>query len=103
MPTRSATKKPVAAPAVQQIPASPPVQVEIRVDGRVRFRQVCFAPQLSMDDDTVAFGASLQPVLVDAPAASATVVRPPERFGDLANDPRDGNEVIQQVHSGRRT
>ena len=83
-----------SAPKPEQVPAGPPVRVEIRVGGRVQFANECFGPQLVVDGDVVKFIAALEPVLVDAP-----VERPPERFGD---DPRDGEQVIQRVHSGRR-
>ena len=49
---------------------------------------------MDTDGGTVTLTASLQPVLIDAPAP-----RPREAFG---TDPRDGMSVILQAHSGRR-
>jgi len=80
----------------KKIPSSVPVRVEVRVDGRVRLAQLCYDPHLEIAEDgsTVKFSAALQPVLV-----SAAPPRPPERFED---DPRHDEEMIPQVHSGRR-
>lgn len=86
-----------AQPAAEQVPASPPVRVEIRIGGRIRFSQDCYDTDLVMENDTVRFNAALHPTLVDV--AAAPPPRPAEKFG---TDPRDGDEVILQVHSGRR-
>ncbi len=82
--------------AVPQVPAGPPVRLEVRLDGKVRFANNCYDVQLSQDEDTVTLGAALKPRMVDA--APPTPARPPQRFGD---DPRDGEEIIQRIHSGR--
>jgi hypothetical protein len=78
----------------KQVPQSPAVRVEVRVGGRVKFSQDVYDPSLTTDDDVLHFSAALQPTLVDVKPT-----RPPTRFGD---DPRDGDTVIQQVHSGSR-
>lgn len=99
MSTRAAAKRTApaadAAPLAEQVPESPPVRVEIRIGGRVRFADTVYAHLLESENGEVKFTGSLAPVLVDAP-----VLRAPERF---LEDPRNGTELIQQVHSGRRT
>jgi hypothetical protein len=92
---RKAPAKAPATPPVEQVPASAPVRVEIRIGGRVRFADSVYDPQLSAEDGAVEFTASMTPTMVDAPA-----VRPPVQF---FSDQRNGEEVITQVHSGRRT
>ena len=102
MPTRAAATAAKKAPTeakpapVRQVPASPPIMVEVRLGGRIKFAQECYSPELAMDTEagTVTLTASLQPVLIDAPAP-----RPREAFG---TNPRDGMSVILQAHSGRR-
>jgi hypothetical protein len=76
-----------------QVPQSKPQRVEIRVDGRVRFSDECWDVELSQENSLLKLNAALHPTLMSFKA------NPPERFGD---DPRDGEEVIQKVHSGRR-
>ena len=93
----TARSKAAAAPAAEQVPKSPPIRVEIRIAGRVRFAQDVYEPSFYVSDALVTFNADLQPTMVDA----APPVRPPTRFIDQ-NDPRDGEEIIQTVHSGRR-
>jgi hypothetical protein len=83
----------MASKAVEQRPASPPRRVEIRVGGRVAFANDCYDVSLAVADDVVKFSAALHPTMVDV------ATRPPQRFGD---DPRDGDEVIQRVHTGSR-
>jgi hypothetical protein len=82
------------AAAEAKQPATPPVRVEIRVGGKVRFSNDCYDPALRMEDNVVHFDAALHPTMVDVAPKLA-----PQRFGD---DPRDGDVVIQQVHSGSR-
>lgn len=83
---------PKAAP---KVPASPSVSVEIRIDRRLRFANQCYDVEFEQDDDgTVTFRGSLKPRMV-----AAAKVRAPEKFGD---DPRDGEDQILRVHSGRR-
>jgi hypothetical protein len=79
-----------------QVPASAPVRVEIRVNGRVLFSNVCYSPDMRMDEENgrVGFAASLNPTMVDAPL-------PPPQV-PFSVDPRNGEDIIQQVHSGRR-
>lgn len=79
----------------EKVLATQPVSVEIRINRKVRLSQTVYGPQLSMADGEVVFTASLEPTLVDAPP-SPTV---PQRFND---DPRNADDLIMQVHSGRR-
>lgn len=100
MPARVAAKKAPAktappAAVAAQVPDSPPVRVEIRINGRVRFADTVYGPLLSSEDGEVTFTATTIPVLVDAP-----VLRAPELF---VEDRRNSEDIIQQVHSGRRT
>lgn len=90
MATRAAKKT-----APPQVPAGPPVRVEIRVGGRIRFADNCYDIQLEQTNGQISLTAALKPTMVDAPPP-----RPQQKFGE---DPRDGEEIIQQVHSGRRT
>lgn len=90
------TKTTKTAKPVEQVPASPPIRVEVRIDGRVRFSGDVYEPSFDVTDDTISFTADRNPTMVDkAP------VRPPTRFGD-SDDPRDGEKIIMKVHSGRR-
>ena len=101
MPTRAAATAAKKAPTeakpapVRQVPASPPIMVEVRLGGRIKFAQECYSPELAMDTEagTVTLTASLQPVLID------TRLPPREAF---STNPRDGMSVILQAHSGRR-
>lgn len=87
-----------AAPAAPQVPASRPVRIEIRVNNQVRFVNTCYDPELEQTEDgTVSFTASLHPRLVDAPPPKAI------QHSEFHNDPRNGEQQIWQVHSGRRT
>ena len=96
MPRKAAAPK---APPREQIPASPPVRVEIRIGGRLRFSDNVYAPRfdIATDAGVVVFTADLEPTMVDKPAS----IRPPSRFIDQ-DDPRDRAEIIRKVHSGRR-
>lgn len=77
---------------VAKVEQSPAVRVEIRIGGRVRFADDVYNVELRQENDTITLTGALHPTMVTA------VLRPPERFGD---DPRDGEEPILQVHSGR--
>jgi hypothetical protein len=88
-----AGRSPKAPPPVLK-PKSPPRRVEIRIDGRLQFIQDCYDIALTLDNDVVTFTAAVQPTMVSAPTKG-----PSMRFDD---DPRDGEEVIQKVHSGRQ-
>jgi hypothetical protein len=88
---RSSSKK-----QVETAPATPPRRVEIRVDGRVRFSNDVYDVELTQENDVVKFTGALHPTLVEV------AKRPPERFDDRSDDPRDGEEVIQKVHTGSR-
>lgn len=77
----------------EKTPETPPRRVEIRVDGRVRFAQDCYDVELSLEDDVLKLTGALHPTLVEV------AKNPPQRF-DPDNDPRDGEEVIQKVHTG---
>jgi hypothetical protein len=81
---------------VEQRPATPAVRVEIRVAGRIRFSNDCYDVDLSQADDVLKLTAALHPTMVDVapPLAPARV--------EFADDPRDGDQVIEQVHSGSR-
>lgn len=97
-PAAAAAKKAPPAPeAATQMPFTPPVRVEIRLNGKLSFADTCYGVRLHINDaGEVTFSGSKQPVLVAAPPPPPA--RPPERFG---SDPRDGEEVINRVHSGR--
>lgn len=93
MPTKATAKK-TAAP--KMVPWSQPLRVDIRIAGRLLFTNNCWGVELKQNDDgTVTFSATTNIEHVAAPPTPAA----PERFGD---DIRDGQEIIQQVHSGRR-
>lgn len=86
----------VNTPTVHQVPKSQPVRVEVRIGGRVRFSQDAYDPTFEVGEGKVSFTADLEPTWIDPPPAP-----PPTRFVDQ-NDPREGEEVIMKVHSGRR-
>ena len=81
----------------EQVQAAPAVRVEVRIGGRLRFSNDVYSPSFDIGEDRVTFSADLAPTFVDKP----TMLRPPTRFVDQT-DPRDGEEIIQTVHSGRR-
>jgi hypothetical protein len=95
MASRSRTTRRAAAP---QVVKSQPVQVEIRINSRIKFANLVYDPQLQISDDdtTVTFRADLEPTWIDAQP-----LPPPTRFS-TQEDPRDGEEIIMRVHSGRR-
>ena len=96
---KAATKKAAPKkPPAEQVPASPPVRVEVRVGGRVRFSGDVYEPSFEITDELVAFSADRQPTMIDKPG---TTIAPPTRFIDQA-DPRDQEKIIHRVHSGRR-
>jgi hypothetical protein len=72
---------------------SPAQRVEVRVGGRVLFSQDCWDVTLDADSHVLKLQAALHPTLVEV------AKNPPQRF-DPDNDPRDGDEVIQRVHTG---
>jgi hypothetical protein len=80
---------------------SEPVRVDIRVAGRMVFAQDCYDHALVMENDTVKFTAAVHPTLVNVEEP-----RHPEEFRsarkEFEEDPRAGETVIQQVHSGSR-
>jgi hypothetical protein len=67
--------------------------VEVRVGGRVIFAQDCWDVHLGVEDDVLKISAALHPTLVEV------AKNPPQRFTP-DDDPRDGEEVIQKVHTG---
>lgn len=75
-----------------KVEQSPPVRVEIRVGGRIRFADDVYNVVLSAEDDLLSLTGALHPTMV------SVEIRPPQRFGD---DPREGEEVLLQVHSGK--
>jgi hypothetical protein len=84
-------------PAPKRNMNGPSGRVEIRINGTVRFANFCYGILLEQDEDgEVTFLGSLQA----PPAPPAAPAAPPQRWGE---DIRDGEEIIQQVHSGRRT
>jgi hypothetical protein len=81
-------------PAVKMIPEQPPVQTEIRLNGAIRFANMLYNVTLEQaDDGQVTLVGTLNPTLIEAPEP---------KFMHFGDDPRDGTEIIQQVHSGRR-
>jgi len=105
MPTAKATPGRKAAPA--KAPAHPPVaqtdqvvksqprSVEVRIDGKVRFANLCYDPHFEVSDQAVTFTADLNPTWIERQLPA------PTRFIEQ-DDPRDGDEFIMRVHSGRR-
>jgi hypothetical protein len=99
MATRPARKaQPAKAQPAPQVVKSQPVAVEVRINGRVRFSNLVYDPELAISDDEtqVWLRADLNPTWIDAKP-----LPPPTRFVDQ-NDPRDGEKIITRVHSGRR-
>jgi hypothetical protein len=104
MPTAKATpgrKAPIKAPAhpplqrTDEVVKSQPRSVEVRIDGKVRFANLCYDPHFEVSDQTVTFTADLNPTWIERALPA------PTRFVEQ-EDPRDGGEVIMKVHSGRR-
>jgi len=73
---------------------SPSVRVEIRIGGRVRFLNDVYNVELSQVDDILKLTGALHPTMV------TVELSPPEKFGE---DPRDGEEPLLQVHSGKQS
>jgi hypothetical protein len=94
--TKAAAKK--TTPPPEQIPASAPVRIDVRVAGRIRFSGDVYEPAFDVTDNRVAFTADRHPTMIDTPGAT---IAPPTRFVDQT-DPRDQEKIIQRVHSGRR-
>jgi hypothetical protein len=108
MPAAKATPGRKAAPAktpppaahppahhTEQVVKSQPVPCEIRINGRIRFANLIYDPAFQMTDQTVTFTADLEPTWIERQLPE------PTRFVDQA-DPRDGEDIIMKVHSGRR-
>ena len=93
--------KKAAAPAhppvhhVEQVVKSQPVQVEVRVGGRIRFANLVYDPAFDISDGTMTFTCDMEPTWIERP------VPEPTRFY-AQDDPRDGEKIITRVHSGRR-
>jgi hypothetical protein len=99
MPTAKKAPAKKAAPVTPprpQIPRAQPEKVEIRVNGRIQFANLVYEPRFDVTDDTLTFTADRNPTWIDAPP-----VPPPTRFA-AQDDPRDGEQIIHRVHSGRR-
>lgn len=79
-----------------QVPQSQPVRVEVRIDGRVRFANAVYDPTFEITDEQIVLTADLQPTWIDPPK-----LRAPTRFIEQ-EDERNGTEIIQRVHDGRR-
>lgn len=81
--------------AQQQVMAAPPVKMEVRIGGRVRFSNTVYSPHFDTTNGMLTVTAALEPTMIDPP------VQAPTRFYQQ-DDPRDGEDVILRVHSGRR-
>jgi hypothetical protein len=94
-------KAPAKAPAhppvhhTDDVVKSQPVIAEIRINGRVKFSNYVYDPHIDMTDETITFTADLNPTWIERSLPA------PTRFTEQA-DPRDGEDIIMQVHSGRR-
>jgi hypothetical protein len=106
MPTAKATpgrKAPAKAAAPSHPPVhhydevvkSQPTSVEIRINGKIKLAQLVYDPHITMDDEQITFTADVNPTWIERPLPA------PTRFTEQG-DPRDGEEIIMQVHSGRR-
>ena len=85
--------EPSSSKPTATVEQQPPVLLEIRIGGRVKFRNEVYNPELISEDETLTLSAALHPTMISVQK------RPPERFGE---DPREGEDVILQVHSGRQ-
>lgn len=98
-PAKKAPPKAAAHPPVHhtdQVVKSQPVPVEIRINGKVRFANpLCYDPSFDMTDESLTFTTDLQPTWIERQLPA------PTRFVEQV-DPRDGEDVIMRVHSGRR-
>lgn len=79
-----------------QVPKSQPIRVEIRIDGRVRFANFVYDPTFDITDEQIVLTADCNPTWIEPPK-----LNPPTRFVER-EDARNGEEIIQRVHSGRR-
>lgn len=93
---KAPARKAQSEDAAQQVPAKPPVRLEVRLNGRIRYADQVYDPTFDVGADSVTVSASLKPTMVDAPELA-----PPTVFAEQA-DVRDGEEFIPRVHSGRR-
>lgn len=102
-PGRTAKKAaPAAAPAAhppvhhtEQVVKSQPVSCEIRINGKIRFANLVYDPGFDMTEEQLTFTADLNPTWIEHALPA------PTRFVEQT-DPRDGEEIIMRVHSGRR-
>jgi hypothetical protein len=101
MPPRKAAPTKAAKPAhppvqtYDEVVKSQPTSVEIRINGRVRFSNLVYDPKIQQTDEQVTFTADMQPTWLQRALPAQT------RFVEQA-DPRDGEDIIHRVHSGRR-
>jgi hypothetical protein len=108
MPAASPRKKaPAKAAAPAPAPAHPPVyytnevvksqprSVEIRIDGKLKLANQCYDPTFEVTGDRITFTADVNPTWIERQLPK------PTRF-TMQDDPRDGEEIIHRVHSGRR-
>jgi hypothetical protein len=79
-----------------RVPATKPVRLEVKVNGRTLYAQQVYNPKFNPGDDQFTLTADMHPTMVEPEP-----LRPPTRFYDQ-RDPRDGEEFIPRVHSGRR-
>lgn len=93
---KAPAKKAQGKKAAQQVPASAPVRLEVRLNGKIRYSDQVYDPTFDVDGDSVTISAGLKPTMVDAPE-----LPPPTVFAAQA-DVRDGEDFIPRVHSGRR-
>jgi hypothetical protein len=93
---KTPAKKAQSKKAAQQVPASAPVRLEVRLNGRIRYADQVYDPTFDVTDDSVTISGGLKPTMVDAPE-----LPPPTVFAEQT-DVRDGEDFIPRVHSGRR-
>lgn len=79
-----------------QIPRAQAQRLEIRIDGRVRYANAVYEPTIDEVDGQIVITGDLNPTWVEPPK-----LNPPTRFVER-DDVRNGEEVIQRVHTGRR-
>ena len=100
-PRKAAAPKAAPAPAhppvhhVDEVVKSQPRSVEIRIDGKIRLAQQCYDPRFEVTAGEITFTADVHPTWIER------VLPAPTRF-IMQDDPRDGEEIIHRVHSGRR-
>lgn len=78
-------------------PKSPPVRVEVRIGGKLRFANDVYEPSLVNDELTVLLTAALKPTMVPVQEAPAGSQR-----DEFAADPRNGTQILMQIHNGVR-